>query len=217
MNTFADSNPLQNFERISNILDNLEMPVNIYDYASEFNHSVEDAQIILNNFIAQLKDINKYIIIFRAEILEIDSEVGRENISFRYFPSYSQELKKLLSDSTCKILDFGVYCILNKIENFELNDFSIFSHKMQKICKFDLDRIQKDLPKVKLLDANQNKNNSKTKNNLIVNNNIADNFSKNKAANQSTQGKIGLASSANNKNISVEKSSINMTNAQGIF
>lgn len=129
----SELNLIQHFEEITNTLSNLEKPVNVFDFAFEKQITPEQAQFILNSFILQSKEISKYIIIFRAEISEFDELNKSERIKIKFFPSHSGDLGNFLAQAGHdKILDFGIFCIVKRIEDFELNDYEVFSHEMRK-------------------------------------------------------------------------------------
>ncbi len=129
----SELNLIQHFEEIRNTLVNLEKAVNVFDFAFEKGISTEQAQFILNSFILQSKEVSKYIIIFRAEILKYDNTNNTEKTTIKFFPSHSEHLGNVLAQSgDDKILDFGIFCIFKKIEDFELNDFGVFAHEIRK-------------------------------------------------------------------------------------
>ena len=158
----SDLNFLEYYKDISNTLTNLEKPVNVFDFAKDKRLSVEESQYILNSFIIQKNTIDNFIIIFRAEILEFDQINKIEKISIKFFPNYSTEMLNVISNHKDKILDFGIYCILNKIEDFVLNDYSVLAHEMQNIKLINLD----EFPVV------NNKNNSNIANSKVASKNV---------------------------------------------
>lgn len=135
----SDLNLIQYFKEITNTLTNLEKPVNVFDFAFEKAISSAQAQFALNSFILQSKEISKFIIIFRAEISEFDEIKKIEKTKIQFFPSNFKNLENLLVQaSSQKFLDFGVYCIFKKIEDFALYDFGVFAHEMRKKEILDL-------------------------------------------------------------------------------
>jgi len=136
----TDPNSIQYFKEISNYIFNQEKSVNIFDYAVEKHISVPEAQFILNSYILQNNDISNLVVIYRAEIIEIDILNNKEKISIKFFPNYLLQVFDKIPQEN--ILDFGVYCILKKYEDFILNDFSLFSHAIQKLENLNIDDFQ---------------------------------------------------------------------------
>jgi len=136
-------NLIQLFSEISNTLNNLRKPVNIFDFAVEKDISTEQAQFVLNSFILQSKEPTKFIIIFRAEILEFDETNKLQKTTVKFFPNYFENLRSLVAQSDNEqILDFGIYCIFIKIDDFALNDYSVFAHEMRQTEILNLDNFQ---------------------------------------------------------------------------
>lgn len=134
----SELNLFQYFKEISHTLLNLQKPINIFDFAFDKEISTEQAQFVLNSFILQSKEISNFIIIFRAEISEFDEINKKQKTTIKFFPSYLDEMLNIIANEKDKILDFGIYCIFKKIEDFTLNNYNIFSHEMRKVEILDL-------------------------------------------------------------------------------
>jgi hypothetical protein len=138
----AELNLIQYFKEITHTLQNLEKSVNIFDFAFEKEISTEQAQFVLNSFILQSQDTSNYIIIFRAEISEFDEKNINEKVSIKFFPSYLEDMVSLVAQGKDKILDFGIYCIFKKIEDFVLNDYKVFAHEARKVEILNLNEFE---------------------------------------------------------------------------
>ena len=156
-------NLLQSFKEITNTLNNLENPVNIYDYAHEKNITINQSRYILNSYISKINDINNYFIIFRAEILEFDNLFSRQKIILKFLPSTSQELENITNLNPNQILDFGVFSIMLKKPEFVLNNYSVFSHEMRSVKNLNFEeypKINDNFSKNKLTGIENNFNNA---------------------------------------------------------
>jgi hypothetical protein len=142
---------LENFIDIKQKLTLANTCINIYDYAFEKNISIKSSQIILNEYIESCKnsDLEDFIIIFRAEIYEDNK------ILMKYFPSYSVELNNILNANSKNTLkDFGVYSIIRKFKDFELNNYNIISHELRNLKIID----SALFPKVKKINIDKTNN-----------------------------------------------------------
>ncbi len=135
----SELNLIQYFKEFNNTLNNLDMSINVYDLSTEKNLSINQSQFVLNSFILNNADLGKYIIIYRAEILEFDQTNNNQKITMKYFPSYLDFSSVVFNTEKQQLLDLGVYCILNKSNDFVLNDYNINSHEMKKLDLLNLD------------------------------------------------------------------------------
>ena len=67
-----NSNYLEHFKQIQNILKNRQEPVNVFQLSKKLSLSIPDCRVVLNLFSTQGNILNDYIVIFSAEIIEDD-------------------------------------------------------------------------------------------------------------------------------------------------
>jgi hypothetical protein len=209
-----DSKLLEHFNQITNILKNRQEPVNIFQISKKFNLSIPQSRLLLNHFSTQGNILNDYIIIFSAEILQ------ENKIKTILFPSYSTKLHEIVEENSNNLLDFGVYAICKKDENFMLNDYSIFHHENEIVENIQIQKLTKkfnDGVNVNLVKKAKSENkavlkgstNTNTNNNNI---NISVNNINNKVIQAKSTGKIQTAFNKNNKNINNNHNNNNNNN-----
>ena len=145
-------NILDKFSQINNLL-NLHLSENkfitSFHLSQLFNLTPIECTYILNQYIIKSNNLNNIIIIFSAE--QIDN---KGNLSKFLIPSYSKDLKKIVNDNK-NLISFNVYAICNKIDNFELNDYSYLLGEEEIITRYDLGK--------KIIVETKKKNNEKEK------------------------------------------------------
>jgi hypothetical protein len=145
-------NILDKFSQINNLL-NLHLSENkfitSFHLSQLFNLTPIECTYILNQYIIKSNNLNNIIIIFSAE--QIDN---KGNLSKFLIPSYSKDLKKIVNDNK-NLISFNVYAICNKIDNFELNDYTYLLGEEEIITRYDLGK--------KIIVETKKKNNEKEK------------------------------------------------------
>jgi len=172
-----NSNYLEHFKQIQNILKNKQEPVNIIQLSKKLSLSIPESRVVLNLFSTQGNIFNDYIVIFSAEIIEEDK------IKTIILPSFSTKLADIIDYDSYKLLNFGVFAICRKESNFLLKDFSVFCYendiieniKMIKVSKKEHKPSTSSLP-LTLKNSNQsNGDNSNFQNKINQSNNTISN------------------------------------------